>query len=82
MVEPSPDPAPGDSRRAPHDLAIDEARALLGDVERELRAIEQAIARLEQGTYSTCEVCGSPIEPERLVDEPTGRRCGAHGAPD
>ena len=82
MVEPSPDPAPGDLRRAPHDLAIDEARALLGDAERELRAIEQAIARLEQGTYSTCEVCGSPIEPERLVDEPTERRCGAHGAPD
>jgi len=82
MVEPSPDPAPGDLRRAPHDLAIDEARALLGDAERGLRAIEQAIARLEEGTYSTCEVCGSPIEPERLVDEPTERRCGAHGAPD
>ena len=81
-METSPESVPGDPRRAPHDQAIDEARALLGDAERELRAIEQAIARLEEGTYSTCEVCGSPIEPERLVDEPTGRRCGAHGAPD
>ena len=65
----------------PPEAVLDEARALVGEAEAELSAIEQAIERLERGTYATCELCGSPIEPERLVVAPTERRCGAHGAP-
>ncbi|MGD0219300.1 MAG: TraR/DksA C4-type zinc finger protein [Acidimicrobiales bacterium] len=64
----------------PPESALDEARVLVAEVEAELGAIEQAIERLEKGTYSTCELCGSPIEPERLVAAPTERRCGEHGA--
>ena len=63
------------------EAVLDEARALVGEAEAELSAIEEAIERLERGTDATCELCGSPIEPERLVVAPAERRCGAHGAP-
>jgi RNA polymerase-binding transcription factor DksA len=67
---------------ASSDAALDEVRALLARAGDELHAIEQAIERLEDGTYLTCELCGSPIAPERLAAMPTERSCGAHGAPD
>jgi len=31
-----------------------------------LRAIDNALKRIEEGTYGICEVCGGPIEKERL----------------
>ena len=31
-----------------------------------LRAIDNALRRIEEGTYGICEVCGGPIEKERL----------------
>jgi DnaK suppressor protein len=50
----------------------------LADVERDLievRALEQALRRLEQGNYGTCEACGRPIGYERLKAEPSAVRC-------
>jgi len=64
------------------DTAIDDARTLAVEAETELGAIELAIERLARGTYASCELCGSPIGPERLAASPTERRCGAHGARD
>jgi RNA polymerase-binding transcription factor DksA len=37
--------------------------------------IEHAFARLEDGTYGTCEGCGSPIPFARLEAMPAARRC-------
>jgi RNA polymerase-binding transcription factor DksA len=31
-----------------------------------LRQIDDALQRIEDGTYGTCEVCGKPIDQERL----------------
>jgi DnaK suppressor protein len=31
-----------------------------------LRDVERALAKLEDGTYGTCDVCGRPIGSERL----------------
>jgi RNA polymerase-binding transcription factor DksA len=45
----------------------------LEDVERELREIEEALKRLDEGTYGMCEVCGRPIPDERLEADPTAR---------
>ena len=36
-----------------------------------LRQTQQAIARLENGTYGYCEVTGEPTDPKRLIAQPT-----------
>ncbi len=51
------------------DADIDEVDALLNEV-------EQSLARLDAGTYGTCEECGEPIDDARLAELPTARRCG------
>lgn len=40
-----------------------------------LREIDAADARLQGGTFGTCEHCGAPIADERLVARPTARLC-------
>ena len=52
----------------------------LTSVERELNDVERALARLDEGVYGTCEVCGDPIDDDRLADEPATSRCADHSA--
>jgi DnaK suppressor protein len=52
--------------------------ALLADAERVLDEVDHALARLDDGTYDTCEVCGGPIADDRLVATPTARTCESH----
>jgi DnaK suppressor protein len=40
-----------------------------------LRAIEEALARVRQGTYGVCEVCKQPISKARLEAVPWARHC-------
>ena len=40
-----------------------------------LQAIEDALARLEKGTYGTCRDCGEPISQARLSAIPWTRVC-------
>ena len=40
-----------------------------------LQAIEEALARLDKGTYGTCRDCGEPISPARLNAIPWTRVC-------
>ncbi len=40
-----------------------------------LRAIEEAVARISQGTYGVCEVCKQPISKARLEAVPWARHC-------
>jgi DnaK suppressor protein len=35
-------------------------------LESTLARIERALAKLDDGTYGTCDACGGPIEPDRL----------------
>lgn len=49
--------------------------SILEQVEGELVAIEQALVRLEKGTYGTCEACGGEIEDGRLEARPEARLC-------
>ena len=51
--------------------AADALRAELDDVERSL-------ARLDDGTYGTCEVCAVELGDDRLVSEPQLRFCAQH----
>ena len=48
---------------------------LLGPKRQELEAIEEALNRLELGTYGLCESCGQPIEPRRLEVMPETPFC-------
>ena len=43
-----------------------------------LSGVDQAISRLEQGSYGTCEVCSKPIGAARLDAMPATRFCIEH----
>jgi len=41
----------------------------------ELRAIDAALARIDDGSYGTCAKCGAGISPKRLAAVPTAALC-------
>jgi DnaK suppressor protein len=76
----SPIPAAGGHRGDPVDQANANTEAELQiqlhqTDARLLRAIEEAIARIRQGTFGTCEVCLNPISRARLEAVPWTRHC-------
>ncbi|CAB4323287.1 MAG: hypothetical protein F2520_05175 [Actinobacteria bacterium] len=44
----------------------------------ELDDVERALARLDDGTYATCEVCGTALEDSELSVSPQLRTCAQH----
>ena len=52
--------------------------SILEQVEAELADVERALRRLDDGTYGTCEACGSTIADERLAAAPAARFCIGH----
>jgi RNA polymerase-binding protein DksA len=40
-----------------------------------LQQVEHALARMDEGTYGLCEVCGDPIDPARLEALPQATLC-------
>jgi DnaK suppressor protein len=49
--------------------------SILEQVEAELRDIERALRRLDDGTYGICEACGRPIAEARLRAKPEAPFC-------
>lgn len=49
--------------------------ALVQQAREHLAEVDAAMARVEAGTYGTCERCGEPIAPERLEARPVARTC-------
>jgi RNA polymerase-binding transcription factor DksA len=49
--------------------------AISESAQQELRLLQAALRRLEEGHYTTCAVCGEPIEEERLQAVPYTDRC-------
>jgi DnaK suppressor protein len=49
-------------------------------VEGQLADVDHALARLDAGTYGTCEMCGKKIPDERLKARPAARFCIADQA--
>ena len=66
-------PAPGADGR---ETALDLHRLDL--VESTLADVEHALARLDAGTWGTCEHCGAPLGQATLAEQPAARTCGAH----
>ena len=54
--------------RAQVDAMVQEARHHLDE-------IDAALARVADGSYGTCELCGKPIPSGRLEARPTSRTC-------
>jgi len=52
-----------------------EAEALGAKLRETLDDVEHALAKLDDGTYGTCEDCGKPINPARLEAKPAARYC-------
>ena len=46
----------------------------LDAIETDLADVEIALARLDDGTYWTCEITGAPLSQELLLARPTARR--------
>lgn len=66
----------GDSADAAVDTANDEINSQLAELEsRELEQIENALKRIERGTYGRCELCNHKISEARLNALPYTSTC-------
>jgi len=61
--------------RATGDAADDLAAGLAEIESAQLAQIEEALQRLEEGTYGQCQDCGKPIPQKRLQLVPFALRC-------
>jgi RNA polymerase-binding transcription factor DksA len=52
--------------------------AILKQLEIQLADVNDALAKIEDGTYGICEVSGHPIEEGRLSANPAARTCMEH----
>ncbi len=59
-------------------LSIEFDLAVLHDLESDVAAIDAALARLADGTYGSCRVCGLPIAEGRLQALPATTLCVDH----
>lgn len=57
---------------------FEENAAILKDLEIRYNDVLRALAKIEEGTYGTCEVSGEEIEAARLDADPAARTCVAH----
>ena len=51
---------------------------LLEQIAAELAGVEAALRRLDDGSYGTCEVCGTPCAADHLATDPLSTRCSQH----
>lgn len=52
-----------------------EVDALAGNLSETMREVEDALTRIDAGTYGVCESCGSEIAAARLEAKPAARLC-------
>jgi RNA polymerase-binding protein DksA len=71
--EPSFDNHPGDAATTTFERELEQT--LEGTSETILKAIDRALARIEDGTYGTCQRCGQAISEERLEAMPYAELC-------
>ncbi len=55
-----------------------ERRDLVATLETRYNTLVQALAKIEAGTFGTCEICAAPIEEDRLRANPAARTDKAH----
>ena len=65
----------GSERERLEGLVREKDFSLLEQLEAEIGDLDAALRKVDEGTYGICEVCGRPIEPERLEALPGTRTC-------
>lgn len=70
------EPDPND--RADQMEEYGENSAILKDLEIRYNEVTDAIARIANGSYGTCKVCGKDIEVDRLDADPSADTCKEH----
>jgi len=84
LTEAHPVPvSPEEASEGPQDIGdvavdvveMEEERAVLINDQALLQEINDALARIENGSYGRCIVCGQPIPQERLEALPWAARC-------
>lgn len=75
--EPTGDPSAGGHLADAGSEMFERSRdlSIVQDLDAQLADIEHAKARLENGSYGTCEACGMPIGAARLAARPATRFC-------
>jgi RNA polymerase-binding protein DksA len=70
------------SETEPDDLDLDNRNeefetdsALTEELTPHLKEIEEALKKIQDGTYGSCNVCGQQIEEERLQANPSAQTC-------
>ena len=56
----------------------DMRKNLMGEARQSLIYVDNALSRIENGTYGECEVCSKPIEEKRLEALPYATLCMEH----
>ncbi|HAG99869.1 MAG TPA: transcriptional regulator, partial [Ktedonobacter sp.] len=56
-------------------LEIQQEQSILVNEQALLTEVQNALERIEKGTYGTCIVCGQPIPEKRLEALPWAARC-------
>ena len=56
----------------------DMRKNLMGEARQSLIYVDNALSRIENGTYGECEVCGKQIEVQRLEALPYATLCMEH----
>jgi RNA polymerase-binding transcription factor DksA len=57
---------------------MDTHRAAIEEATRTLDDVDQALVRLSEGAYRSCEACGATLTDEQLASAPTRRHCAEH----
>lgn len=56
----------------------DMRKNLMVEAQQSLSYVNNALSRIENGSYGECEVCAGPIEPQRLQALPYATLCMQH----
>jgi len=66
----------GDEIDSAVEMEMENLRTVLSGMEvQRLRQIDEALRKIEEGTYGYCEECGEPIEEGRLLAKPFATLC-------
>ena len=57
---------------------VEERHGVSDELEKRLVDVNAALARIEEGTYGVCEVCGGRIEEDRREADPAAPTCTEH----
>jgi RNA polymerase-binding transcription factor DksA len=58
---------------------LEDNAGIVTQLENHLNEVKAALERIEKGTYGSCEVCGKPMENDRLAANPAARISIKHG---